>query len=260
MGLRHYWLFIIAAQFVLQALVLTMLLLSLARRRGNCQARPVILKVLGWVVLVPILGVTVLVLMNASWEALWSSCIAVSLCGGFFACLTLDSSELTPRHLRELDAERAARKARTVARYQKIAGELDRIAPQVKPQPRPAPGAPVEPETPVRAAAGKPAAPLHLESRIPLADRMPPEPVATVNPVRVDIDWRIARSLIKYEGSVRDDKGDQVLLINGKLYQQHDVMKAICNGTAYHWFIVKGDPDSLDLKRLNSCSLSAPAP
>jgi len=274
-------LWIIAGQFLLQSLVLILLLLALARRRGNCEARPIILKVLaitlatvlleswltwslGWMILVPILGVTVLVLMNASWEALWASCIAVSVCGGFFASMTLDFAELTPKHLRELQAERDARKARAVARYQQVAGELDRIAPQADLNPTAAPSlskpaAAAEPDTKKRT----PPPPLNLESRLSLTDRLAasgiqPEPPPASLRDEIENGWRIARSLVEYNGVVGSGDGDQILHINDKLYHRHDVLKIICHGTVYRWFIVKGDTYSLDLKRLTSCSASLP--
>ncbi len=282
MGLKEYWLWIIAAQFLLQSLVLFLLLLSLAPRGGDRRARPMVLKALaitlatvlleswltwslGWIILVPILGVTVLVMMNASWESLWCSCIAVSLFGGFFACLTLDFSEITPRHLREMQAEREARKARAVVRYQQVAGELDRIAPQATPSETSAAPAPVKPPEAADAtpAVKETAPPLHLESRLSLADRLAadgiaPAPLPAAKREAIEKGWRIARSLVDYNGVVGSGEGDQVLLINKRLYRRHFVLKIICQGTVYRWFIVKGDTYSLDLKRLSSCSASTP--
>ncbi|MBL7076297.1 MAG: hypothetical protein ISS31_02395 [Kiritimatiellae bacterium] len=276
MGLREYWLWIIALQFVLQSLILILLLLALARRSGDCQTRSIILRVLaitlatvlleawltwslGWIILVPILGVTVLVLMNASWGALWSSCIAVAFCGGFFACLTLDFWEFSPAQLRVLREEREARKQRSVARYQQVAGELDRIAPKDKaPSRSTPPSTPGLIPTPTPQVTPAPAPALNLESRAPLADRLvtaerEPKPV---EPFSTDIDWRVARSLVEYRGSVSVLDGERVLHINGRLLRRQDVLKVICHGTVYRWFIVKGDTHTLDLKRLNSCSMS----
>ena len=283
MGLRNYWIWFVALQFVLQSFILLVLLLAAARRRGDYQTRPIVLKVLvitlatvllqswlvwsvGWVVVIPLLGVTVLVLMDASWGALWSACAAVSVCGLFFALLTLDYSELTPDHMEQLRAKRDARKAAAVARYQHLAGDIDKIAPHQDDEGA-VPGeaedepdetiAPSREADPADAAASAPA--LNLESRLPLADRLIAQGITPQQPApppdeAAERNWRIARSLVHYRGSVGSPRGKQVFLINGRLYDKHDTLKIVCDGTIYRWFIVGGDTNNLELKRLDTRS------
>jgi hypothetical protein len=284
-GLKELWPHLLAGQFVLQSLVLALLLVSIARRGGVPRMRPIVLKVLaitlstvliellltwriGWLILVPILGVTVLVLMNASWTALWTSCLAVAACGAFFAALTLDFGEFTVTRQLERKAARAARKKRVVARYQQVAGELDHIGPKRRssPEPPPSPAAP-PPAPPIAAAAPpspaavpetvarqQPTPSLNLESRIPLADRVLPNALDEEDPTTTqsEVDWLVARSHVHYRGRVNSDEGEQVLHINGRLYAQHDVLSIIRHGVVYRWFIVRGDAFALDLKRLNT--------
>lgn len=281
MGLREYWIWIVAVQFVLQAFVLMMLLISFAIRRGEHRTRPIVLKVLiitlatvlleswlvwsvGWVIVIPLLGVTVLVLMDASWESLWAACIAVSVCGGFFALLTLDFSEFTPDHVAQIRTARDARKAAAVARYQHLVTEIDNIAPQTgAKQP---PSADPTNDVPVSAAAPEPPQPppaaqqtLNLESRIPLADRLIAQGIAPASadgaaPDAAERGWKIARSLVCYRGGVGAPGGKQTFLINGRIYDKHDTLKIICHGTVYQWFVCGGDAHRLQLKRLHAYS------
>jgi len=270
MGLDHLQPYFLAAQFVLQALLLMLLLTAIGRRAeegriGHRLLKAVgislatvlleawLLRRIGWMVLIPAVALPVLVFMNASWSAMWSSCVAVLLFSASSALLTLDFGEMSRERLEARRLDQRRRKKVRVARYQQVAGEIDEIAEagQEKPTPEPAPP-PLAPEPPPPPA-GTPPAPAEpppAEETVP-PQPAPAEPSAPGPPPRSEADWHAARAMVSYRGQVARG-GRRLAHINGRIYEEYDLLSVILEGVVYRWLIVGIRQFKVDLQRLDA--------
>jgi len=241
MGFGELEPYFLAVQFVLQWLILMVLVSSAARREGEFEIRKWILQTLAiclgtvlieswlahevaWLILLPALGLTALVLINASWTAMWSSCTVVIIFCGLFIGLTLDFREARRQKAIVQAEEEAARqqKAADPIRYQQIATSLSEL-PGKKKIREPQPENPVTGTTTTQVAV--------LEDALEIE----PEPVVPL----VTTNWVAARESLEFGGRAVSGDATNVAYNNHQLKQVGDVVIATHDEFKYIW-LVKG--------------------
>lgn len=291
MGLRHLEWYLLLLQFGCQITILFALLLSASRRGSMSSVRGPVLHVLGialgcvlvekwlsaklgFLVVVPVLGLTVLVLRNASWQALWTSCVAVTTFALAYQMAVLDlGAVLEARQRTRAEATRKASQPPPVIRYEQIAGELGFAGPKL---PRrlgqeTQSVAMVTATNPIVAGAERVAlatcttglatgvvtsvVAVRTNAWLVLGAASPgtnaPMPMPPPPPPRKP-DWRGAKAKLIFGGEIVQHGGKRLTQINGRLYEEGESLSTTHAGFHHVWRVVAVQPHDVTLEEVQA--------
>jgi len=243
----YLWFSLLAGQFVFQLLLLIAVLSHACKHDEDAHMRSVFVRAFtitlctvlfeawlfkqhGGLVIVPSVGITALVLMNANWKAMWTSCLCVLLSSATFILIAF---AVTPRDTEAPDIN-GIEEADAPAARQQVSVNPNPAEPSVSEAPQLS-----TPPADLRAAQHDGSAPKH--TGILKGGKWS----------RTDEQrWQKARSTVKFQGSIRARTKEPVLHINGNVYRIGDVLEITHEGFSFRWIILNDRGGSLDLKRL----------